>query len=161
MTNKLLTFSLALASLALCAGCLTSKQTSVTQGASGPVTNTVTVVNQANLLLDSSVLQGATAIAVSVAVQKDPSVVPALKDAQTALTGILNGASTNSASQILSTLGQSSNPALAAEITPLVGTVSGLEQSLLAKYGTNVTGQITIALAKAVNAGFATGLAGH
>jgi hypothetical protein len=50
---------------------------------------------------------------------------------------------------------------LAAEISPLVGTVSGLEQSLLAKYGTNVSGQIALALAKALSGGFTVGLAGH
>jgi hypothetical protein len=155
--SKILSTSCALVATSLIfVGCLTSK-TTTTNPTTGTVT-TNTVVNQANLLLDTSILQGATSIAVSVAVQKDPSVVPALQNVQVALTGILNGANTNTTSQVLAVLGKSSNPTLVTEITPLINTVSGLEQSLLAKYGTNVSGTITLAIAKAVDAGLIASL---
>lgn len=159
MKNFLKTLTLTFATITLVSftGCLTSKQ--VTTNPNGTST-TNTVVNQANLLLDTSVLQGATAIATSVAIQKDPSVIPALKDTQVALNGILNGSNSNTTTQVLGLLGTNSNPVLAAEITPLIGTVSGLEQTLLAKYGTNVAGQISIAIAKAVDGGLVVGLNG-
>ena len=57
-------------------------------------------------------------------------------------------------------LGANGNPALAQQVTPLIGQVSVLEQQLLAKYGQGVTGQISVAIAKAVYNGIVVGLAG-
>lgn len=144
-----------------CTSTSTVTESTNSAGVVTSVTNTITTVNEAALLLDTSILQGATAIAVSTIVQKDPSAVPALKQAETALGEVLGGATTNSTQQILTALGQGSNATLTAEIAPLVGTISGLEQTLLQKYGATVSGEITIAIAKAVTSGFAVGLAGH
>ena len=149
-------------------GCMTSKISTITPAATNTVTgvvfpavtNTVTSVNTNNLMLDASVLQGLTAIAVSEAVQRDPSCVQPLKDAQTALDGILNGANTNTTTQVVALLGSGSNPVLVSEISPLIGTLSSLEQTLLNKYGSGVSGQISIALTRAVLAGITVGLAG-
>ena len=159
---------IAVSSTFIFSGCVTDKKTVVTPATTnalgvvtGPVTNTVTTVNTNNLLLDASVLQGATAVAVSVVAQKDPSAVPALRDASVALNGILNGANPQTTGQVLGLLGSNSNATLAAEIGPLIGTVSALEQTLLNKYGSGVSGQITLALTKAVAAGFVAGLAGQ
>jgi len=155
--NKILALLMSLAVVGLVSvqpGCVTSKTTA-------PNGATTITVNTNNLALDAAVLQSATAIAVSVAIQKDPGAIPALKDASTALTGILTGANTQNTAQLLQTLGASNNPTLAAEITPLIGTASALEQQLINKYGSSVGGQIALAITKAVAAGFAIGLAGH
>lgn len=146
-------------------GCMTSSTPVVTSSTNSAglvtlMTNTVTTVNQANLALDSAILQGAVTVYLSVAVNKDPSIVPALKDAQLGLTGVLNGANTNSVSQILTALKQSSNPTLAAAMAPIVNDISVYEQAMLAKYGTTVSGQISIAFAQAVNGGLAVVLVG-
>jgi hypothetical protein len=152
----------------LFAGCMTSKTTTVTPGGTtaggvvfGPVTNTVTTVNEANLALDCGVLQGLVAAGVSIVVQKEPGSIPALKDAELALDGILNGANTNTTAQALALLGSNSNPVLASEITSLMQVGSALEQKLLAKYGQSVTGEISLALTKAVYGGLVIGLAGQ
>jgi hypothetical protein len=43
-------------------------------------------------------------------------------------------------------------------LTPVVNQMSSLEQSLVAKYGATVGGQITIAILNALNNGIAQGL---
>jgi hypothetical protein len=151
----------------LLAGCMMSKTTTVTPGGTtaggvvfAPVTNTVTTVNEANLALDCGVLQGLVAASVSIVVQKEPASIPALKDAELALDGILNGADTNTTAQAIALLGKNSNPVLATEMTTLINTMSVLEQQLLAKYGQNVGGQIALAISQAVYGGFVIGLAG-
>lgn len=150
------------------AGCMTSKTSTVTgtstTNAAGVVTtiyatNTVTTVNQANLDIDALGLQSIVSIAVTVTVQKDPGALQPIKDIQAALTGIINGANTNSVTQILAVAGQN-NAALQAEIAPLVTQASAFEQNLIVKYGTQVGGQISLAMAKAALAGIGVGLAG-
>lgn len=163
---------LALGALALVPGCMTSKITTVTPGgtndqgvAFAPSTNTVTIVNTNNLQLDASIIKrGTAAILVGVlkipAVQKDTAVIPALKDAQTALNGILDGSNSQTTQQVLDTLGQSSNQALASQIGPLIDFASAGEQALIAKYGSGpVAGQISVAVARAVRDGLTTALA--
>ena len=149
----------------LSTGCVTSKV--VTPASTNALTGVVigattnTIVNTNNLLIDASVFQGVVATAVSVVVQKDTNAIPILKDAQMALDGILNGANTNTVGNIIAVLGKNSNPTIASEVGPLVATFSALEQNLIAKYGTSVGGQITLALTKAGLAGLTVGLAGH
>jgi hypothetical protein len=152
-------FSLFVAGLVAIAGitgCVTSKQ--VTTNPTTGVTTTNTVVNTAQLNIDCAVLQTSFAIGTSVAVQKDPSVVPILTDVTLALNGVLHGASTNSASQVLTLLGKNSNSTIAANITPIINSLSSFEQNLLNKYGTNVAGQISIAVTTAVDQGILAGL---
>ena len=150
--KKYLSLAGALA-LALVAGCMTTKTTSP----NGAVTTTV---NTNNLALDCAVIQSAAAIGTSVAVQKDPSVVPILQNAQVALGGVLNGANPSTTAQALQLIGASSNPTLGQEVAPLIGMVSALEQQLLAKYGQGVAGQISLAIAHALYSGITAGLAG-
>ena len=142
--------------VAVTTGCLTSR----TQTVSGGVTNTIVTVNAANLALDSAGIEAVTSIAVSTVVAKDPSVIPALKNAKTVLDGILNGSSPQTTAQVLAMLQAQNNASLSNEITSLVSSVSTLEQNLLAKYGESVAGQISVALTKAISAGLAVGLAG-
>jgi hypothetical protein len=158
----LITAAALLIGCSLLPGCMTSKVTTVTHptGGTGTVTNTVTVVNTNNLILDASVIQAAVATGVSVAIQKDPSTIPAFKDAQMALDGVLNGSNTNTTAQVLALLGNDSNPTIASEVTPLISVASSLEQQLLAKYGSGVAGQISLAIAKAVDAGLIVALQG-
>jgi hypothetical protein len=144
-------------------GCMTSKQSTVTEatnsaGVISYQTNVVTVVNQANLDLDCAGIQAATGLAVSMALQKDPAAKPALVNIQTALSGILQGANTNSVKQIATLIGSSTNPAVAANLTPLVSTMSTLEQSLIQKYGASTGGQIGLAIATAISNGINSGL---
>lgn len=156
------------AMLATQTGCLLSHTATVTPGGTnsvtgvytGPVTNTVTTVNEANLALDSAALEAVASIAVSTVVSKDPSVIPVLKNAHTILDGILNGSNPQTTAQVLAMLKAQNNPTLTSEVNSLIGAANTLEQSLLAKYGQGVAGEITMALAKAINAGLATGLAG-
>jgi len=137
------------------AGCVTRSVTTVSPAG---VTNTVTLVDTNALALDAAVLEGATAISVNLIVQKDPAVVPALKDAQLALNGVLNGSNAQTTQQVLNLLKAGNNPAVASEVTSLVGVVSSLEQKLLGNYGAEAAGQITIALARAALGGIITGL---
>ncbi len=148
-------------------GCMIGTKSTVTPGGTntagvyfGPITNTVTVVNEANLALDSAALEAVTSIAISTVVSKDPSVVEVLKNAHVALDGILNGSNPSTTGQVLAMLKAQNNPTLTSEINSLIGSANTLEQSLLAKYGSGVAGEITIALAKAINAGLSVGLAG-
>lgn len=144
-------------------GCVTSKVSTVTPTATGFVTNTVTVVNTNNLTLDAAALQAATAVSVSLVVNnpKNAAMIPALKDAQIALDGILNGSNATTTTQVLTLLQANSNPALSQEITSLLSVVSAFEQSVLAKYGPSVAGQIGLAVTRAIDAGLIVGLTGH
>jgi len=135
--------------LALPAGCMTSKT------ATG-----ATIVNTNNLALDCAIIQSAAAIGTSVAVQKDPTVVPILQNVQVALGGVLNGANATTTAQALQLIGASSNPTLGQEVAPLIGMASALEQQLLAKYGAGGAGQISLAIARALYSGITAGLAG-
>lgn len=85
--------------------------------------------------------------------------MPTLKNVSLALSGVLNGASTNSAAQLLAVIGQN-NPVIAANIGPVVTQASDLEQKLLKKYGSGVAGQIAVAIVTAFNNGLTAGLAG-
>ena len=139
--------------LALVAGCMTTKTT-------GPTGTVTTTVNTNNLALDCAVIQSAAAIGTSVAIQKDPSVVPILQTVQVALGGVLNGANASTTAQAIQLIGASSNPTLGQEVAPLIGMESALEQQLLAKYGQGVAGQISLAIAHALYSGITAGLAG-
>jgi hypothetical protein len=136
-------------------GCVT------TPASTNSVTGVVTPVgvNTNNLAIDAAVINGLVATAVSIVVQKDPHAIPALRDAQMALGGILNGANAGTPNQIIGLLGKNSNATIAAEIGPLINTLSALEQSLLNKYGQTASGQIVIAITRAIYGGFAVGLA--
>lgn len=145
-------------------GCkTTSTVTPTTNTVTGVVTlttNTVQVVDPVALSLAVAGSEGITAIAVTTVVKKDPGAIPVLKDAQTALTGVLTGASASSTSQVLATLGQSNDATLSAAMTPIIQQISVLEQGLIARFGAQAGGQITLAIASAVNAGITVGLAG-
>jgi len=153
MIGMLVAFGLTL----IASGCLTSR--TVTSNPNGTFTTNV-VVNQAQLTIDCAVIQVNTAIGVSIAVQKDPSIIPTLKDVSLTLTGILQGANTNSAAQILALVNEKNNPVIKDNIGMVVSQASNLEQQLLAKYGANAHGQIVIAIATAFNSGLTAGLAG-
>lgn len=165
-------FSGLLHSLALCGavlaltGCLTSKKSTVketqTTNASGVVsttfaTNSVITVNQAALDLEAGVLQGVTSLAVTITLQKDPAALEPIQDAQTALSGLINGATTNSISQIMEVAG-AKNATLQTELAPLVQQASELEQQLIGKYGATIAGEISLAQAKALNLGITAAL---
>ena len=141
-------------------GCMTTKTPVVTPGVNGgpPTTNIVVTVNQANLAMDCAGIQAATTIAVS-EVASNQQAVAILTDFNLVLSGIINGANSNSVPQVMALLGKNGNAAIQQEITPLVAAASQLEQQLLNKYGATVSGQITIAIAKAVSNGIAVGLA--
>lgn len=145
-------------------GCATARKNTITNNPDGTVTtNTTVVVNEVNLALDCVVAQGATAIAVNVVLvqsKHDPGVVQALKNAKTALDGILNGANQQTTQQVLDILKTNGNASLQQQVTQLVDTVSKLEQVLLQKYGVTVAGEITTSLLRAIDAGLAVGLAG-
>jgi hypothetical protein len=113
--------------------------------------STNTVINQAALDFDASALQGGATLALSYIIPKDPGIVPDLRIAQTSLSAILNGATTNTVSQVLTLLGQSSNATLSTNIAPLVAQGNAYEQSLIAKYGAANAGKVTLALAGALN----------
>jgi len=154
----------------LCVGitaCMTSKVVSVTPGGTNaqggvfsPVTNTVTIVDTNNLALDCLGIQGLVAGATVGARMAATNAIPALQDAQTALGGLLDGANAGSVQQILEALGKSDDASLASAFAPIVTTASTIEQALLAKYGTTVAGQISIAITRAVYNGISLGLAG-
>ncbi|HEV2350837.1 MAG TPA: hypothetical protein VG028_13430 [Terriglobia bacterium] len=169
MKSKLLSVLLGASLLAGLSGCMTRKVTSTNvtgDAVTGFTTNTVTItqVNTNNLILDSAVFQGAVAIGVTAAISathQDPGVISALKNAQTALDGVLNGSNPETTAQVLTMLKANGNPALVQEINSLIASASALEQDLLVKYGAGVAGQITTALARAADAGLVVALEGH
>lgn len=139
-------------------GCATTKTTTITQttntaGAVVDTTNVVTSVNQAILAVDCAGVQSGVQLAVAFAVGKDPSAIPVLQNIQTALSGILNGASSGSVTQIATLLKSQSNTNLVTALGPVVNGLSSLEQNLLQKYGSTVSGEITVAVATAISKG--------
>ena len=146
-------------------GCVTSKTAMVTGDATtGFSTNIVVTVNTNNLALDCAGIQVVTAVGVNAALNashNDPGVINALKNAQVALGGILNGTNPQTTSQVVALLNAQGNPALTQQVTQLVQSLSAVEQNLLAKYGATVAGQISVAITQAVYSGLTVGLAGH
>lgn len=157
-------FSVCLFAAVFVSGCVIGHKTSVATNPNGTfTTNTVAIVNEANLSLDCVAIQGATAIAVNavrVQTKNDPNVLNAIKNAKVALDGILTGANQQTTAQVMDILKSQGNPALQQQVASLVQTVSALEQSLLQKYGTTVAGEITLSILKSIDAGLAIGLAG-
>ena len=147
------------------AGCMTTKKQVVGTDSSGATfTNTVTVVNEGNLALDATGVQVATAIAVNtvlVQTKYDPQVLQALKNAKTALDGILTGVNSETSQQVVAMLKLQNNASLSSQVDTLLQAISAAEQNLLAKYGATVAGEITVAMVKAVDAGLTVGLNGH
>lgn len=165
MKNKIQSFLLIAAVAVLATGCLTTKNTSVTPTSTGGLTTNVWyTVNTNNLALDCAGVQVVTAVAVNAALNashNDPGVVNALKSAQVALGGILNGTNPQTTAQVVALLNAQGNPALTSQVTQLIQSLSAVEQQLLAKYGITVTGQISVALTQAVYSGLTVGLSGH
>ena len=96
------------------------------------------------LAVDATVAIGLPAIA-----QADPATVPAIQDAYVALNGVVNGANTNSASQVLALIGQKAqNPAVGALVSNVVSKLSSWEQAEVGKLGTNQWGTIVLAEAR-------------
>ena len=158
MKTQLVLTSIAILIIAsLNTGCVTKKVQTVTNGQ----TNTVTVVNQENLDLDAAALQGATSIATAFIVSKgNPADIAALKNAELAINGILNGANQQTTQQVIDLLKANGSATLQTQVSGLVQAASALEQKLLNKYGTTVAGQISVELTKAIYAGLVIGLAG-
>jgi hypothetical protein len=141
-------------------GCMTSKVQTVTATPTGFATNTTTVVNEANLAIDTAVLQSLTSIAVTEVLRRDHSLstIKIILSTETALNGVLSGANDSNTGQLLTILGSNGSDALSTEIKPLIIMASSIEQNLLAKYGATVAGKISNAIAKSVYAGMATSL---
>jgi hypothetical protein len=126
-------------------GCATTKTPVVTPRSTnaagivtGPTTNQVVSVNQAVFSGECLAISTAVGLGLPIVVQYDPSIKPDLHIAYVSLSGILNGASPNSASQIIAALGKSAtNAATSAAISNLTTVLSAWEQSELKKYGTN------------------------
>ena len=159
LTSISLGTALFFATLGGMTGCAT--KTVVTPATATAPATTNTVVNAANLAIDALVVQNVAAIGLPILIQKDPSVLPELKDASLALNLVLNGATTNTLNQVLAALGKSANTNLAATVAPYIVVVNSEQQALLTKYGSGVAGQITLALATAFNNGLTTALVGH
>lgn len=140
-------------------GCATKQVVTPATATASATTNTV--VNQANLAIDTLVIQNVVSLGLPILIQKDPSVLPELKDASLALNLVLNGATTNTLNQVLAALGKSSNTNLSMTIAPYITVVNSEQQALLTKYGAGVAGQITLAIATAFNNGLTTALVGH
>lgn len=146
---------------ALClfaSGCLTTKTTTITPGGTnsqgqvfGPVTNTVTTVNQANLQLECAALKlvGTPAVTYVLANDKSGEVRPIVMNIQMALNGTLNGL--NGDTNIVGTINNliSKNAMVQAQFTPLVQAADALRAQLLAKYGSVVSVQISLSILQA------------
>jgi hypothetical protein len=160
-TDKLIFIPLAIAFIGLFAlvGCVTSKVTSVDPKTGQ--TNTVTVVNEANLALDCEAITLGAAGTVTVVLKQsknDPGVVKALTDAHIALDGVLHGGNTNTTQQIMGLLQSSNNPYLSKAALSFIGTLSTLEQKWLQGASATVTGEVTTRFAQAVDDGLELGL---
>jgi hypothetical protein len=108
-------------------------------GCAGPTASVVET-----LAVDAAVSIGLPAIA-----QADPTTVPAIQDAYVALNGVVNGANTNSASQVLALIGlKAQNPAVSALVSNVVAKLSIWEQDEVGKLGTNQWGTIVLAEAR-------------
>lgn len=168
LSSASLSVACGLAAASLCiavleSGCWTQSTPVVTSatnstGVVTQTTNTVVTVNEANLLLDCSIIQSAVGVAVSETLQQDPKAKPAIQNTQAVINGLLGGATLQSTSQIAALLGSATNTTLINNLNPIVTSLSSLEQSLLTKYGAGTGGQIAIAVAKAVSAGITYGM---
>jgi hypothetical protein len=162
--KKIAVFAALIAVVGLSSGCVTSKKIGIVTNPDGTSTTNITVVvNEANLALDCAAIQAATAVsvnAVRIQSKNDPGVISALKNAKTALDGILLGANQQTTDQVLTILKANGNPELQQQVSSLVQTISTVEQALLQKYGTTVKGEITLSILKSIDAGLAIGLAG-
>ena len=149
---------LAVVALALSlSGCMTDTHQVVTpQG-----TNTVVTVNTNNLILDCAGIQIIAMGATMAVVDQDNPAEPELRAAQLSLGAALKGADPNTVGQVMASLGQSTNPVMVAQMGKIAGGVSSMEQSLLAKYGPTVGGQIGLGIAQAVYDGMTSGLVGQ
>ena len=114
-------------------GCTTSSVIATTNTATGVVTLTTNrVLDQVGLDTTSLVVDAVVGLGLPVIAQEWPASVPDIKDAYTALSGVANGATTNSPSQILSLIGQKQQvPALSNAVALAVAKLSALEQKLL------------------------------
>jgi LysM repeat protein len=158
--KKIAVFAALIAVVALTPGCLTSKKQVVTgTTATGFTPHTVVTVNQAVLDADCLVVKVVATQATQRLAAKGGGTVQTLRDIETALNGIISGANTGSAGQVIKLIGVKPNDtATADEVTQLVKDLSDYEQSLIQKYGATVAGQISLAIAKAVYAGMAAAL---
>lgn len=136
-------------------GCMTSKVAQIQPNGS---TNFVTIVNESNLEIDSLALQVATTEAASLLVARQPNLVPILRNAQVTIDGIINGLNAQTLDQVLALLKAQNNPQLADEVARLTKLADSVRASLVAKYGSTVGGEITLALLRAVNSGLIVGL---
>ena len=84
-----------------------------------------------------------------------------LKDAQTALGGILNGVNTNHISDVIVLLKAQNNPTLTSQTDMLLRLVSSLEQKYLTSLDKNQYVYVTHVFAQAVYDGLTLGLSGH
>lgn len=149
----------------LATGCAWKKTTTVTGSAvTGFTTNVTYSVNTNNLNLQKTIIAAGTTEAVTLtlgATKNDPAIVSALKNAQTALDGILHGSNQLTRDQVIAILKAQNNPTLSQQVDQLVQTISGYEQDWIAQFGQSVAGQISVAYTQAVYTGLSVGLAGH
>ena len=131
----------------------TGLQTNVVNGVTNVTTVTNVTVNQATLAVEELATQGGVAALVTALIDKDPKAVPAIQDLQITLNGVLNGASTNSTAQLVATWQKKQDPALVAELTPLVNLFSSAEQNVVTKLNTSPQGQVAFALAQSGESG--------
>lgn len=158
--RKLVTPILSVALAGLLTGCLLSKTQTVTgSAATGFTTNTVTTVNEGNLAIYTTTIRGATALSARIVLTHNKALAQPLQDAQTALTGIINGSNPQTVSQVLEMLKAQNDPILTREATDLVTLASQLEQKLLSQFGQSAVGEITLKLAQAASDGLSLGLA--
>lgn len=116
---------------------VTPASTNTTTGITAPaVTNKV--INPVVFQAECLAIGTAVGLGLPMLTQYDPSIQPDLHIAYVSLNGILNGASANSASQIVALLGKSAtNQATSGAISNLTATLSNWEQNELKTFGTN------------------------
>lgn len=118
-------------------GCTTTEKevsasTNTVTGQVTLTTNEVKVLNQAGLDTASLVVDSVVGIGLPVIAQEWPATVPDIQTAFVAISGIANGATTNSPAQVLALIGSKQQvPALANAVTLAVNKLSALEQKLL------------------------------
>jgi hypothetical protein len=113
-------------------------------------TNGVVTINPVVFNAECAAITGTVAIGLPLLTQYDPKIVPDLHIAYEALNGIVNGASTNSASQIIGLIGKTgTNAAVASQITSLTASLSNWEQAEIKKYGATATGTVVLGEAQA------------
>jgi hypothetical protein len=132
--------------MALLAGCALNpivKTTTVTPGGTnafgvvyGPVTNITVAVDQALLDGELTAAELVETPLLTIMLQNHPEIRPVLNDLQTALLGWTSagGVDTNVTAKINSLVG-ANNPAVQAQIVPLINATKALQGRLLAKYG--------------------------